>query len=68
MTAMDATYSSEKGMVLTGDARSFYDTLTQPGAGRQLVTELVIPKVSGDAFEVPKGHIVRITCIEGGQV
>ncbi len=68
MTAMDATYSNEMGMVLTEAARAFYDGLAHADAERRLVTELVIPKVSGDAFEVPKGHIVRITCIDGGQV
>ena len=51
---MDATCSSEKGMVLTDTARLFYDRLARPGADRRLVTDLVIPRVSGDAFEVTR--------------
>ena len=65
---MDTTYSGETGVVLTLEARARYDALARPDAKRKLINELVIPKLSGDACEVPKGHIVRITCIEGGQI
>ncbi len=64
----DAYYDDVRGVVLTDEARAYYDALTEPDAKRHLVTELIIPKLSGDAFHVPQGHILRISCIEGGQV
>ena len=53
-------------MAAWNDAR-VYD-VADPKAPRRLITDLIVPKISGGACEVPKGHIVRIVCIDGGQV
>ncbi len=65
---MGSIYSADNGMQLTDADRTYYTRFADPQRKRKLIADLVVPKMSGDACEVPKGHVVRITCIEGGQV
>ena len=65
---MESVYTADKGMQLSDQDRAFYARLADPKAPRRLITDLIVPKMSGGACEVPKGHIVRIVCIDGGQV
>lgn len=65
---MDSIYSADNGMQLTSEDRTFYAKLADPGCQRKLVSDLVVPKMSGAACEVPQGHVLRIACTEGGQV
>ncbi|WP_405793596.1 urea carboxylase-associated family protein [Streptomyces sp. NBC_01506] len=55
-----------KGGVLDVD-RNLYAGIVSAG-GRVLVEEFVLPIRSGRAWEVPAGHICRLTTIEGPQV
>jgi uncharacterized protein len=48
--------------------KSYYVRLAQKESARELARELVVPRVSGRAFIVEKGQILRVTCIEGKQV
>jgi uncharacterized protein YcgI (DUF1989 family) len=48
--------------------KAYYMRLAKDDSARELVTELVVPRLSGKAFVVEKDHIVRVTCIEGKQV
>jgi len=49
-------------------AKAYYMRLAQDETTRELVTELVVPRLSGKAFVVAKNHILRVTAIEGPQV
>ena len=49
-------------------AKSYYVRLAQDETCRELVSELVVPRLGGKAFIVPKNHILRVTAIEGPQV
>jgi uncharacterized protein YcgI (DUF1989 family) len=46
----------------------FYAEVSKNVGARVLVHELYVPKETGGAFEVPKHHVVRITCSDGPQV
>jgi uncharacterized protein len=59
------TYSSAKLDVVD---LPFYTRLAQDQKNRDLVQELTVPRKGGKAFVVDKGHILRITCVEGPQV
>jgi uncharacterized protein YcgI (DUF1989 family) len=39
-----------------------------PEGARRLVQRLIIPRESGKAFVVPKGHVLRVIAIDGQQV
>lgn len=47
--------------------RDFYDRVAS-APGRELVEEFILPIRSGRAWEVPAGHVCRITTPEGPQV
>ena len=47
--------------------RDFYDRVAE-APGRELVEEFILPIRSGRAWEVPAGHVCRITTPEGPQV
>ena len=49
-------------------AKGYYVRLAQDEASRELMSELVVPALSGMAFIVPKNHIFRVTAVEGPQV
>jgi uncharacterized protein len=46
----------------------YYAEVSKKIAGRNLLQKLYVPKETGGAFEVPKHHVVRITCSDGPQV
>src|SRR4030088_62108 len=46
----------------------FYGEVSKNAGARELVNKLYVPKETGGAFEVPKHHVVRITCSDGPQV
>lgn len=48
--------------------KSYYRRLGTDQSARELVRELVVPRLGGKAFVVEKGYILRVTCIEGKQV
>lgn len=48
--------------------KAYYMRLANDNSARELVNELVVPRLSGKAFVVEKNNIVRVTCIEGKQV
>ncbi len=47
---------------------AFYARLADEHENRELVRDLVVPRIEGRAFVVDVGQILRITCIEGSQV
>jgi uncharacterized protein YcgI (DUF1989 family) len=53
---------------ITGEERAYYTQLAADPSSRELVSELVVPRLVGRAFLVPKHHIVRVTAVEGPQV
>jgi uncharacterized protein len=65
MSATDAAYRATKGGALDVD-RSRYDRIA--GADRTAVDAFVVPIRTGRAWEVPAGHLCRITAVEGPQV
>ena len=46
----------------------YYGQVNKNTTDRELVQRLYAPKETGAAFEVPKHHVVRITCSDGPQV
>jgi uncharacterized protein YcgI (DUF1989 family) len=48
--------------------KAYYMRLATDKSAREVVSELIVPRLSGKAFLVEKDHIVRVTCIEGKQV
>ncbi len=67
MTVPQPIYVASADRSLDVD-RAFYGRLATETARRQLVHKEVIPVRSGHAWEVPAGHIVRFSMIEGPQV
>lgn len=61
-----AAYRAVPGGPLDVD-RAFYDRLAGDD-GRRLVEEFEVPVRSGRAWQVPAGHVVRLTVTEGPQV
>jgi uncharacterized protein YcgI (DUF1989 family) len=53
---------------IADQAKTYYMRLAQDEKTRELVTELVVPRLNGKAFTVGKNHILRVTAIEGSQV
>lgn len=47
--------------------REFYDKVRAAKPDYRLVESAVVPANSGRGFRVPKGHIWRVTCVEGPQ-
>ena len=61
-----AAYQAKAGSLLDVD-RAFYDLLAQAD-GRELIEQFVIPIRSGQAWEVPAGHLCRVVTTHGPQV
>ncbi|MBK1783002.1 urea carboxylase-associated family protein [Prauserella cavernicola] len=61
-----AAYQSRPGSILDVD-RPFYDRLADT-TGREVLESFVLPIRSGRAWEVPAGHVCRISTPEGPQV
>ena len=54
---------------IEGLAKAYYIRLAEDtSSSRELVSELIVPRLGGRAFLVPKHHILRVTAIEGPQV
>ncbi|QOR38242.1 DUF1989 domain-containing protein [Billgrantia diversa] len=66
MTQVPAAYQATRGSILDVD-RDFYVRLTDPDA-RERVDSLVVPIRDGRAWEVPAGHVMRLSTLEGPQV
>lgn len=62
-----AAYQATAGSALSVD-RDFYDAIAATAGSRELVDEFVLPIRSGRAWEVPAGHVCRVTTPEGPQV
>ncbi|WP_067479986.1 urea carboxylase-associated family protein [Nocardia amamiensis] len=67
MATPPATYQASSDGPLTVD-RSFYDLIARKLEARELVERFSIPIRSGQAWEVPAGHVCRIVTVEGPQV
>lgn len=67
MGSYPAAYQATDGDALSVD-RDFYERIALKTAGRELVDKFTIPIRSGRAWEVPAGHVCRITTPEGPQV
>ncbi|MBE3001267.1 DUF1989 domain-containing protein [Nocardiopsis sp. HNM0947] len=67
MGSPEAAYRSGEGSPLAVDT-AFYDRLAETTEGRELVEGFVLPIRSGRAWEVPAGHLCRISTPEGAQV
>lgn len=65
MPLTDAAYQAEPGGPLDAD-KALYDRIRT--APRELVDSLVIPIRSGRAWRVPRGHVCRVTTVDGPQV
>ena len=65
MANYPAAYQSTSGSALDVD-RDFYKALAE--GPRELITSHLIPIRTGFAWEVPAGHLFRITTPEGPQV
>lgn len=46
----------------------FYTRLAEERENRDLLQDLIVPRLDGKAFIVEKGQILRVACIEGPQV
>lgn len=66
MDKVPAAYQATRGSVLDVDT-TFYSRLTDPAA-RERVDSLVVPIREGRAWQVPAGHVMRLTTLEGPQV
>ncbi|MCE8052409.1 DUF1989 domain-containing protein [Halomonas daqingensis] len=66
MDKVPAAYQATRGSVLDVDT-TFYSRLTDPSA-RERVDSLVVPIREGRAWQVPAGHVMRLTTLEGPQV
>ena len=53
---------------IEGPGKAYYMRLAEDTTSRELVSELIVPRLEGKAFLVPKHHILRVTAIEGPQV
>lgn len=67
MGSPEAAYRAGEGSALTVDI-PFYDRLAEHTEDRELVDRFVLPIRSGRAWEVPAGHLCRISTPEGPQV
>lgn len=61
------TEAAYQGPMLDVD-RDFYGRLGRQVDSREIVSEFTIPIRSGQAWEVPAGHVCRISTVEGPQV
>ncbi|MCL7940623.1 DUF1989 domain-containing protein [Halomonas sp. ATCH28] len=66
MAKVPAAYRATQGSILDVD-RDFYARLTTPEA-RVRINRLVVPIREGLAWEVPAGHVLRLSTLEGPQV
>ncbi|MGM0982364.1 MAG: urea carboxylase-associated family protein [Pseudomonadota bacterium] len=66
MAKVPAAYRATQGSILDVD-RDFYRRLADP-AGRTSVERLTVPIREGLAWEVPAGHLVRLSTLGGPQV
>jgi uncharacterized protein YcgI (DUF1989 family) len=66
MNKAPAAYQATRGSVLDVDT-TFYSRLTDPAA-RERVDSLMVPIREGRAWQVPAGHVMRLTTLEGPQV
>jgi hypothetical protein len=55
------------GMLSEGEAQ-FYKKIASPATRRKEIADIYIPKETGKAFRVNKGHILRVECCDGPQV
>lgn len=62
-----AAYQASPGGALDVD-RDFYQRIGTRTEGRTLVDSFTIPIRSGQAWEVPAGHVCRVVTVEGPQV
>lgn len=67
MATTAAAYQATKGGPLDVD-KAFYDRVSGTPEGRELVDKFEIPIRSGQAWEVPAGHLCRLVTIDGPQV
>lgn len=67
MGSPEAAYRSGEGSALSVDT-AFYDRLAERVRDREPVERFVLPIRSGRAWEVPAGHLCRISTPEGPQV
>jgi uncharacterized protein len=63
----EAAYQAQAGSPLTVD-RTLYGRFGEATVDRSLVESFVIPIRSGKAWEVPAGHVCRLSTVEGPQV
>ncbi|MGO2152674.1 MAG: urea carboxylase-associated family protein, partial [Brevibacterium aurantiacum] len=61
------TEAAYQGPALEAD-RDYYGPIGQQVEDRRVVEEFTIPIRSGQAWEVPAGHVCRISTVEGPQV
>lgn len=67
LSSPEAAYRPGEGSALRVDT-AFYDRLAEHTGDRELVERFVLPIRSGRAWEVPAGHLCRISTPEGPQV
>ncbi|TQN31754.1 hypothetical protein FHX37_1674 [Haloactinospora alba] len=67
MVTPEAAYRAAPGSALDVD-REFYSRLAREDSRQETVQSFVLPVRSGRAWEVPAGHLCRITTPEGPQV
>src|SRR5699024_3174080 len=67
MSNYPAAYQATKGSALDVD-KEFYQRIANATDQRKLVDQFTIPIRSGQAWEVPAGHVFRIVTVEGPQV
>ncbi|WP_148254404.1 urea carboxylase-associated family protein [Aidingimonas lacisalsi] len=66
MAKVPAAYQANRGSILDVD-RDFYSRLTA-AAGRTRIEALTVPIREGLAWQVPAGHVLRLSTQEGPQV
>lgn len=66
MAKVSAAYRTTQGSILDVD-RDFYTGLTAP-EGRVRIDQRIVPIREGLAWEVPAGHVLRLSTLEGPQV
>jgi uncharacterized protein len=67
MSNIEAAYRATRGSALDVD-RDFYRRIAAATDGRRCTQRFVIPIRSGQAWEVPAGHVFRIAIVDGPQV
>jgi len=63
----EAAYLAKPGSPLVVD-RELYGRIGDPNGDRELVDSFVIPIRSGKGWEVPAGHVARLSTVNGPQV